>query len=1196
MKLKFLALSAAFSILTVAAQGDTLAWFRFEELTDSGTDLAVGTKFVDSSGNGRELVVEDFGRDGIKAKSGTIVSQTSVAPIPAEGKSDVVRASAASTAELANAHAVQTKGGRTTTAESYGTVLRVAETSTTRVLANEMTIEFFWNAGGVSLSGYKSFFNRSCGYYVTYDESIGRYKETESPPSPAALELCLDNGGSTIYLEYTYDSGSGTASAVQKKSTGVAIPKDSDWHHFAVSFTGTEIKFYLDHALKYTQALTGPLYFGDATEALTKKWTFGGGFTGWCMPGTFDEIRISEGALEPDGFLQFGPLGTKTTTWKGLSGAGGVVDWTDAASWSGGVPVGTDTAIITPIETAKSGHTYRLDSIFRMTPSADFAGTISIKNSGDPIGAPNNCALPLTVALTALDGAQWTVEGDGVLIATPGVDAHVSADKFTGVIDVPAGVSFTVPTTLDPAVRFIGSGELVISDSAMFDRCALFSGSIRFNGNSFTVSQFAQTVGGKFTLGDGQTLSVDPRTTALGGARAMAPLTNADAWDFAGVTWHAGPEQKPFPSEFPLYEDDGLVLTDSPAQHRIVTYKERKFKLSDTWHVEFTVVPDTSDVWLDGSWKIRPSGMVGVFFAAEKPTSVPRQMLPANVADGTYGGYLYFNREKDSQGFRWKHEWVSQPGINSWSYGSTEAKFPESGVANDVYLERQMDGIDLRLPIDVAVTCEKGVVSFAFRQGEKSFAVIRDYSALLKVTAEVQGVYQPLKEEAGYTLMIAGSTDFCPASTSQTKPWQKQTIRNFRGWWWNRYESPWDDAGESGFSTIDSTNWKLSTYDGSVSPALQDAEELNRCTGTGGYRILKRHNNQVTSLHSRNVVSASEPVLVTFDYIMGDCLVENNSWKYGQSLTVGFNAHDCENADAKMTAYTWQPCQLSSGSWQNLPSWIMEWRFQSQLQYGFIAGNVGSDWNAKWTTDEVKNYHCWHITAHVSLLYDGAGSMYYRYNRPPTVTSSGHQAQSPEGNDTWNAVATGYDGEYAHTPSNSLFNTFKTQHADGMHIDIRAANKQTGGWNECWIENLKVRKLSSAIAKAEIPVVTVAANASATLDGGSAVVGRLNLGEGATLTMNGGTVAKIAAENAALAGTPDLTGPLTIVVPDAWVAERDVWHTVADVSAVTSALPDPETVNVVDASGNEPEHAWVRLRDGKLSVVFENVGFHLIVR
>lgn len=1193
-KLKFLLLSVAVSAFVFAAKGDTLAWFRFEELADPGTSLAVGTEFVDSSGNGRVLVVEDFGRNGVKAASGTIVSQTSVAPISAEGKSDVVRASAASTTELANAHAVQTKGGKTTTAENYGTVLRVAETSTTRVLANEMTIEFFWNAGGVSLSGYKSFFNRSCGYYVTYDESISRYKETKSPPSPAALELCLNNS-TNIKLEYTYDNN-GSPSAVQSKSTGVAIPTDSDWHHFAVSFTGTEIKFYLDHALKYTQALTGPLYFGDATEALTKKWTFGGGFTGWCMPGTFDEIRISEGALEPDEFLQFGPLGTKTTTWKGLSGAGGVVDWTDAASWSGGVPVGTDTAIITPIETAKSGHTYRLDSIFRMTPSADFAGTISIKNSGDPIGAPNNCALPLTVALTVLDGAQWTVEGDGVLIATPGVESRISAERFTGVVDVPAGVSFTVPATLDPAVRFIGSGELVLSDSAMFDRCALFGGSIRFNGNSFTVSQFAQMVRGNFTLGDAQTLSVSPQTVALGGVRAMAPLTDADAWDFAGATWHEGPAQRPFPNEFPVYEGDDLVITDSPAQHRIVTYKERKFKLSDIWHVEFTVVPDTNDVWLAGSWGIRPSGLVGVFFSQGTQSGVPLQMLPANADDGIYGGYLYYNRLNDEQGFRWKHTWVSQPGISSWSYGSTDAKYPENGKANDVYLERQMDGIDLRQPIDVAVNCEKGVVSFAFRQGEKSFAVIRDYSALLKVTTEVQGVYQPLKEETGYTMMIAGSTDFCAASTSQTKPWQKQTIRNFRGWWWNRYESPWNDAGESGFSTIDNTNWKLSTYDGSVSPALQDAAEPERCTGTGGYRILKRNANQATSLHSRNVVSASEPVLVTFDYIMGDCLVENNSWKYGQSLTVGFNAHDCEHADAKLTAYTWQPCQLSSGSWQNLPSWIMEWRFQTQLQYGFIAGNAGSDWNAKWTTDEVKNYHCWHTTAHVSLLYDGAGSMYYRYNRPPTVTSSGHQAQSPEGNDTWNAVASGYDGEHAHTPSASLFNTFKTQHAAGMHIDIRAANKQSGGWNECWIENLKVRKLSPAVKKAEIPAVTVAANAAATLDGGAVTVGRLALGDGSTLTMNGGAFSTLVSSDAAIAGTPDLAGGFKVEVPDEVASVRGRWHELVDVSGITTELPDLDDIVLVGTDGRRLTDGHLLVKNGVLCAMFGQSGFKFYLR
>lgn len=1194
MKSKSLVLSAVVSILTVAARGDTLAWFRFEELTDSGTSQAVGTKFVDSSGNGRKLVVEDFGRNGVKANSGTIVAQTSVAPKSAEGKDEVVRASAASATEFPNARAVQTKGGSTTTAENNGTVFRIAETSESRLLADEMTIEFFWNAGGVSLTGYKSFFNRSCGYYVTYDDLISKYKETKNPASPAAIELCIDSGN-LIKLEYTYDNN-GTPSSVQKVSTNVTIPTDSDWHHFAVTFTKTEIKFYLDHALKYTQALTGPLYFGDATEAPTKKWTFGGGFTGWCMPGKFDEIRISEGALEPSGFLCFGPMGTKTTTWNGLSGAGGVVDWNDATSWSGGVPVGTDTAIIVPIETEKSGHTYRMNSIFRMTPSADFAGTISIKNSGDPIGAPSNCALPLNVALTVLDGAQWTVEGDAVLIATPGVDAHVSADKFTGVIDVPAGVSFTVPATLDPAVRFIGSGELVLSDSAMFDRCALFSGSIRFNGISFTVSQFAQLVGGNFTLNNGQTLSVSPQAAALGGVRAMAPLTDVGAWDFSGVTWHSGPEQKPFPSEFPLYEGDDLVLTDSPAQHRIVTYKGRKFRLSDIWHLEFTVVPDTSDVWLPGSWGIRPSGMVGVFFAPEKPTSVPRQMLPANANDGIYGGYLYFNRKDNAQGFRWKHTWLSQPGITTWTYGSDEAKFPESGVANDVYLESQMDGIDLRLPIDVAVSCEKGVVSFAFKQNGKSFSVIRDYSALLKVTTEVQGVYQPLKEETGYTLMIAGSTDFCGLAVSQTKPWQKQTIRNFRGWWWNRYESPWQDKAVDGFSTIDGMNWKLSTYDGSVSPVLKDAEELDRCTETGGYRILKRHNNQVTSLHSRNVVSASEPVLVTFDYIMGDCLVDNNSWKYGNSLTVGFTAHDCDHVDTKMTTYTWQPLQTSSG-WQNLPSWIMEWRFATQLQYGFVVGNSGADWNAKWATPDIKgSYHCWHTTTHVSLLYDGAGSMYYRFNRPPTVASSGHTAQSPDGNDTWNAVATGYDGEYAHTPNASLFNTFKTQHANGMHLDIRAANTQSAGWNESWIENLKVRKLSSAISKAEIPSVTVAANASATLNGGAAKVGLLNLGKGATLTMNGGAVAKLSAVGASLAGTPDLAGPLTVVVPSALAAERGVWHETVDLSAVTTMRPDPENVTVVDESGNVLADVQVKIRGGKLCVLFGNVGFGIIVR
>lgn len=1185
IKMKQLLMYAMVSVLALAADAETLAWFRFEELSDSGVSQAVGTEFVDSSGNGRKLVVEDFGRHGLKSKStGNLVSQTSTPPKSADGNDDVVRTDAASAVELANARAVVTKGGSTTTAESNGTVLRIAETSETRLVNNSMTIEFFWNAGGASLTGWKSFFNRSCNHFVADG------KETANPAAPSTLELCL-NSGNTIKIRYTYDNG-GSPSTVQETSTGIAIPTDDSWHHFAVTFTDSFIKFYLDYELKCTQSLSHPLYFGDATVAVTKKWTFGGNFTGWAMPGKFDEIRLSNVALEPSGFMRFGPAGTKETFWNGLSGQGGVADWNVAGNWTEGVPVGHDTAIIKPISVPGGTSGLWTNSIFRLTPPADFAGTISIRNNEDAINAPVNCRLPVNVALAVLDGAQWTVEGNGVLIATDGVDSHISADNFTGVIDVPAGVRFVVPATLDPAVRFIGSGELVLSNSTMFDRCALFNGSISFSGSSFSVSQFAQTVRGDFTLGNGQSLTVEPRTVALGGFYALAPLTDSNAWDFAASTWHTGPEQKPFPNEFPVYDGDDLVLTDSPAQHRIVTYKGRKFKLSDIWHVEFTVIPDTSDVWLDGSWGIRPSGMVGVFFSKGTSSGVPMQMLPANADDGIYGGYLYFNRAKDAQGFRWKHTWISQPNINSWTYGSTTAKFPESGIANDVYLERQMDGIDLRQPIDVAVNCEKGVVSFAFKQNGKSFSVIRDYSAVLKVSSVVQGTYQPLKEETGYSLMIAGSTDFTPASTSQTKPWQKQTIRNFSGWYWNRYESPWNSEEETGFSTIDSTDWKISTFDGV--DGLSDAEELERCTGTGGYKILKNHINQVTSLHSRNTVSASEPVLVSFDYTTGDCLVENNSWKYGYSLTLGFNAHDVYHADTKMTAYSWQPCQVPGVGWQNLPSWIMEWVLASKLHYGFIAGGAGSDWTAKWTTDDVKAYHCWHTTAHVYLLYDGTGTMYYRYNRPPTVASDGHAAISTY--DSWGAVATGYDGEYVHTPDASLFDTFKTQHASGMHIDIRAANKQSGGWNEAWVENLKVRKLSPSIPKAQIPSVTVAEDASAVLSAGSASIGRLNLGEGSTLTMNGGAVTKIAADNAYLAGTPDLTGPITIIAPDSWVEHHGVWYQVVNMAAVTSELPDAENVTVTDEAGNIPPNSRVVVRNGKMRVLFGDSGLKLFFR
>lgn len=306
MNSKSLVLSAVVSILTVAARGDTLAWFRFEELTGkTGDDLAIGTAtFTDSADDGRVLQLQDFGRMPINPNGGL----TSLGMKVDEAESErVLYTDGSKTSSLDNVRAVALKGGTKGNNGNNGSVLRILETEQTRLTPQTFTVEFLYrNTKQYPLpKGYMSFVGRP------YKLAVVDGKETLSKGAncPAAFELVV-NGGDTFQLRYTYIDATGTIKDTYY-SSGVALttapPTDTLWHHYALTVDQSThaFKLYVDGALSDTLTLLGDIYWGEWNETYHDilSWTFGGNYFGYGLSGSMDEIRLSNEALEPEDFL-----------------------------------------------------------------------------------------------------------------------------------------------------------------------------------------------------------------------------------------------------------------------------------------------------------------------------------------------------------------------------------------------------------------------------------------------------------------------------------------------------------------------------------------------------------------------------------------------------------------------------------------------------------------------------------------------------------------------------------------------------------------------------------------------------------------------------------------------------------------------------------------------------------------------------
>ena len=287
--------------------------------------------------------------------------------------------------------------------------------------------------------------------------------------------------------------------------------------------------------------------------------------------------------------------GGSLRTWCGPSGE---QDWSAATNWVDNiVATGDDVAYFPQNSAYHSNGTGKRRYWFKVAPPPDFTGVILTTNefASKDFYSNNeyyNQAFLPTVELETGNGAAWTVSGDGGVVATAGIEAHI-APSFAGVIDVRKGCEFSVPDNLNSAVRFVGAGTLKLSKGTQFRQAERFAGNVVLpEGESVSGADLTGLQSASVQLADGQTLSFDPGELAM---RPVLPIESfADApgkWTFNGTTYAEGNiPSGPFNPLPPYVQNGELWLTDEPAQIHSVWYTNRMFRVTDDWGDEFQVL------------------------------------------------------------------------------------------------------------------------------------------------------------------------------------------------------------------------------------------------------------------------------------------------------------------------------------------------------------------------------------------------------------------------------------------------------------------------------------------------------------------------------------------------------------------------------------------------------------------------------
>ena len=850
------------------------------------------------------------------------------------------------------------------------------------------------------------------------------------------------------------------------------------------------------------------------------------------------------------------------STWVGPRISTDSAAWNIAANWNGGVPTGSVKATITYDANGLTNY------FLSFTPPLDFTGQISVSRDSTTW----DIRWPNYVKLTVLDGATWTVVGNGHLIATEGIAARIgstSGSMFSGTIVIPPSVSFTAASTLNANVEFVGKGTLTLTTTNQLSHISGFSGTLVWNGPggaSLTPVDIAVLQQHGIRLGDGASINLRDRFLAINGVRKIPDWNDAASdWSFNGTNTvssssfnlDADPPHANAAGELELVNDGGQVHS--------VFFKGYKLKMHDSWGLSFHWKHngELPQKYIDAGKSQAWSGMFGFYLVAD-PTTYGTLWQPGGNGHG-FGIDFYLDQ------IGWQR--------NRSSIGGGAVSMKRE------LLSALGEGFDIHEEADVDITCQNGTLTVTMTQGDKMFSVQRPTFNQENTMAQVPD---------GYYIGFAASGDYWE-DAAHGVPLVTHTISNFRGWYRAREAHGWQQVPDNVYP-FTSANCTARIYT-DASTYVENAAALE---SDGSFRLESYDVATRNIIRSNYNFDRTKRYLVQFDLVAGTGTAAENT----EYMNLGLSR--CSDA---ISTWVYSYARLGNDEWDGYSRPIAlktRWYDGYSTFFANSQSNVERWRSQGFTTPKMIK----ETTIHVGFLYDGLAGAYYQAHSgkhsmdigwiPPESVQSGwfvfdyavrfqisHYS-------SWGRVDTvlkNFTIKRLDTPDTSYVGgeiSVATNATATLLADASAASSP--------IAAAQVRKVSLAPG-AELAVATDVSGSrveieSLAISGADAQISSTaKTTIGGDLTFTGG----IPSSAAVFAGDVTFDGPAVLTVPTAWSETRLVRIPLFTLASTTSGvLPSGYRV-VTDEGEDVTAKANVIVHANSVSLSFGK-GFVLMLR
>ena len=862
-------------------------------------------------------------------------------------------------------------------------------------------------------------------------------------------------------------------------------------------------------------------------------------------------------------FLVLGACAARAdATWKGARFDLNA-DWSAAGNWDGDVPTGN--AVATIGYAADNTANFR---VLGLTPPADFTGTIKVAYDTTDW----NTCFHNTLKLTVPEGAAWTVSGNGMLYASEALSARLAPD-FTGVVVVTNGAVFTVSTSMNDAVEFVGDGRLVVSEPKRLMHISGFTGTLVWAGETALAPTDTTALQlRRLELADGASVSYAERFLSANAAIKIGDWSEApDDWSYGGRS--GTHDTLAFDTRLAHPNADGsLALVTDPQQVHSAVYTGRRLKIHDNWGVSFRYTPEipADSAVAQAGWRSTWSGTFGFFMVPEPPSEGMTYAAPLSTL--AHGFKMYFYKGGDINPYV------------GWFRGADVDP-------NQRVVQSALDatgGPSLRQPMDITMSCQNGLMTVTLRQGGRYFAFTRDARNNKYLLRDIPN---------GFYLAFGAASDWWNASeTTHEVPWSKHTVSNFRGWYRAREAGRWV-ADSRSFYPFTAANCTARRY----TEAGKFVENAAALESDGSFKLESNGARLGNIIRLSQALDRRQRHLIAYDIVYGDGTDRENTeyFKFGFTRATDALSSWLYRWDASNKAITQE-------GWNNYvyPFCVSVYWYGGRARCLTTRptndqGGADVGWSAYISYPKMlKNQ-----TAHTSLVYDGGKSLYYQAQSAQHVTDANFEALADY------STARGGDG-------NNMF--------------FLMSSYNTWGQVDAWLRDFTVKKLTdnqevylsgevsvapgatarfqadalkadSAHPAATLAGVALGAGATLEVTGSKAAVETVRVnGSGATLaataatTLGGFFVYTGAAPEEGLALTGDVAladGGAVFTIPADW---RDCKTPIVLLRAPAAALPSTFSV-VSDAGLDLTARANARVSDGTVRICFAR-GMTVLVR